>query len=324
MKVHPVVARFAARRPMVGVIAGLAMLGLVWGGVAVADPNQDNLAQITELSRQVEELSQTIVNAQPDLDNKMKLLGAADQQHSADLALLEETRAALAGYQQVVDEYAVAVYMGGRTDSLSAVLTATSPSNLIDSLATARVIGAELNEQLKGLRGANLEAQNVEAASAKSALEAKAAVDAAVAVRSNLQAKRDELRDRMAELNRSYALLPPDQQAGVTLPTDAALAALGPSGPIPTVGTGGLVPSARILLDYIQLTYPGVQSIGGVRGDALPDHPSGRALDIMIGSNMGLGDAINADLQQQAGRFGISYTMWRVAAHFDHVHVTVN
>ena len=93
---------------------------------------------------------------------------------------------------------------------------------------------------------------------------------------------------------------------------------------VPLVGTGGLVPNARNLMQYIVATYPGVQSIGGVRADSRPDHPSGRAIDIMIGSDMALGDAINADIQSQAGRFGVEYTMWRVADHFNHVHVTVS
>ena len=101
-------------------------------------------------------------------------------------------------------------------------------------------------------------------------------------------------------------------------------AALGPGAAIPTVGMNGLVPNARALAAYIIATYPGVQSIGGVRADPLPDHPSGHAIDIMIGSDMGLGDAINADVQSQAGRFGVAYTMWRVANHFNHVHVTVS
>lgn len=92
----------------------------------------------------------------------------------------------------------------------------------------------------------------------------------------------------------------------------------------PLVGTNGLVPNARNLMHYIIETYPGVQSIGGVRADARPDHPSGRALDIMIGSDMALGDAINADIQSQSGRFGVQYTMWRVANHYNHVHVTVS
>lgn len=92
---------------------------------------------------------------------------------------------------------------------------------------------------------------------------------------------------------------------------------------VPTVGMSGLCPNAWNLVQYIEDTYPGVQSIGGVRADSRPDHPSGHALDIMIGSDMGLGDAINADIQSQAGRFGVEYTMWREADHFNHVHVTV-
>lgn len=101
-------------------------------------------------------------------------------------------------------------------------------------------------------------------------------------------------------------------------------AALATGGSVPTVGMGGLVPNARLLAAYISATYPGVQAIGGVRADPLPDHPSGHAIDIMIGSDMGLGDAINADVQGQAGRFGVVYTLWRVANHYNHVHVTVS
>lgn len=100
--------------------------------------------------------------------------------------------------------------------------------------------------------------------------------------------------------------------------------ALGPGGPVPTVGMAGLVPNARALVAYIANTYPSVQAIGGVRADPIPDHPSGRAIDIMIGSDMGLGDAINADVQRQAGRFGVVYSLWRVPNHFNHVHVTVS
>ena len=92
---------------------------------------------------------------------------------------------------------------------------------------------------------------------------------------------------------------------------------------VPLVEMNGLCPNAQALMQYITATYPGVQSIGGVRPDSRPDHPSGHAIDIMIGSNTGLGDAINADVQGQSGRFGVQYTMWRVAGHFDHVHVTV-
>ena len=103
----------------------------------------------------------------------------------------------------------------------------------------------------------------------------------------------------------------------------AALALAPNANAVPIVGGNGLTPNAWAIAQYIQNAYPNVQSIGGVRQDALPDHPSGRAVDIMIGGNMGLGDTIAADLRNQAGRFNISYCLWRVANHFNHVHCSV-
>lgn len=91
---------------------------------------------------------------------------------------------------------------------------------------------------------------------------------------------------------------------------------------VPLVGGGGLCPNASNLAHYVIATYPGVQSIGGVRADRLPDHPSGHAIDIMV-NDMALGDTIAADIRAQSGRFGVSYVLWRVSDHFNHIHVTV-
>ena len=92
---------------------------------------------------------------------------------------------------------------------------------------------------------------------------------------------------------------------------------------VPLVGGGGLCPNASALANYVMNNYPGVQSIGGVRADALPDHPSGRALDIMVGGNTALGNAIRNDIASKSGTFAVKYIMWQVPAHYDHVHVTV-
>jgi len=108
--------------------------------------------------------------------------------------------------------------------------------------------------------------------------------------------------------------------AGVTALT---LVLAPPAQAVPLIGGAGLVPNAANLADYIRSAYPGVQSIGGVRADRLPDHPSGHAIDIMVGGNASLGNAIRADIQSQAGRFGIRYMLWQVASHYDHIHVTV-
>ena len=117
---------------------------------------------------------------------------------------------------------------------------------------------------------------------------------------------------------------PAAQQAGLTPPSAAVTqTALGPIAPIPTVGMARIVPNARILADYIAWPPTPVCSRSGRARGRAPDHPSGHALDIMIGSDMGLGDAIHADLESQSARFNIKYTMWRVPSHFNHVHVTV-
>lgn len=58
-------------------------------------------------------------------------------------------------------------------------------------------------------------------------------------------------------------------------------------------------------------TYPGVQSIGGVFRCAARSPERVHAIDIMIGSDMGLGDAINADVLAHSAEFGVSYSMWR-------------
>ena len=303
----------AVYKPVVGAIVGLTALSVVWGGVAYADPAQDNVASFNELSRQAERLLESTQGAQLDLDKKLQLQREADDKHAGDLAAFDAAKAQLAIRQAAVDKLAAADYMGGGAGGFSVILTATSPQRFIDKLAIERVMVTTMSEQLQSFREVEQEAQTIEAASATSAADARAAADAASAVRADLERQQSELQTRVAVVKASYAALSPAMQA-----------VLGPGAAIPTVGMRGLVPNARALTAYIIATYPGVQSIGGVRSDPLPDHPSGHAIDIMIGSNMALGDAINVDVLSQTGRFGVVYTMWRVANHFNHIHVTVS
>ena len=93
---------------------------------------------------------------------------------------------------------------------------------------------------------------------------------------------------------------------------------------VPEVGMSGVVPNARALASYIEANYPGVQSIGGVRPcDAVGEHCRGVAIDVMVGANTALGNQIAADLRSNPGRFGIRYTLWQVANHYDHLHISV-
>ena len=314
MKFHsPIVARSRVYNPLLGAVVALTVLSTVWGGAAHADPAQDGVSKLKDLSRQAEQMIETVQAAQLDLEHKEQVQSQADTKHADDLAALGAATVQLDAQQRVVDKLAASVYMGGRADGLSAIMTAASPAGFIDRLSVQRVMFNTTSEQMQGLRQAQQQAQALEAASAKSAADAKAAADAAAALRADLQKKQSQLQTQVAEVKLQYGMLSPAQQA-----------LLGPGAAIPTVGMSGLVPNARALAAYIISAYPGVQSIGGVRADPLPDHPSGHAIDIMIGSDMGLGDAINADIQSQGGRFGVVYTMWRVANHFNHVHITVH
>ena len=89
----------------------------------------------------------------------------------------------------------------------------------------------------------------------------------------------------------------------------------------------------------ISLKFPEVQVIGGYRPyDPYPDHPSGRALDVMVG-NLALGDAIKDYLFANNSVFQMQYALWKQAQwntaangspmgdrgnptqnHYDHVH----
>ena len=313
MKFRSPLSAKSVTSPVVAAVVGAVVVSAAWGGAAHADPGQDGVAKLNDLTKQAEQMIQTVQSAQLDLDRKLQLQSDADKRHADDLAALEAAKSQVAPRQEAVDKLAAAFYMGGRADGASALLTAASPQSFIDRLVIQRVMSTQLSEQLRSFRQSAQEAQAIEVASAKSAADAAAAAESAAAVRADLQKKESALQSQVAQVKLQYGILSPAQQA-----------LLGPGAAIPTVGMGGLVPDARALAAYIISTYPGVQSIGGVRADPIPDHPSGHAIDIMIGSDMALGDAINADVQSQAGRFNVRYTMWRVPSHFNHVHVTVD
>lgn len=87
--------------------------------------------------------------------------------------------------------------------------------------------------------------------------------------------------------------------------------------------------------------FPEITTMDGVRPDAKPWHPSGRAVDIMIpnpGSSEGiaLGDAIRDFALANAERFALQDVIWRGTyytpegprgsgyGHYDHVHITTH
>ena len=62
----------------------------------------------------------------------------------------------------------------------------------------------------------------------------------------------------------------------------------------PTPGEGGLQPIAILAKRLIHRIWPSITTIGGYRQDAYPEHPSGRALDVMVGVGNPIGDEVTS------------------------------
>jgi cell wall-associated NlpC family hydrolase len=199
-------------------MAGLIVFSSVLASGVHADPATDALAKLNELSRQAEQTTEAMHSAQLDLSNKLKAQAAADQTHASDLANVDSSKATLATFQASVDKFAAAMYMGGRTDGLNAILTAESPQGLIDKLAVQRVMATEMSAQMSDYRKASADAAAAEAASAKSADDAKTAAEQAAAVRADLQSKQSKLQLQIAVVKSQYMALTPGQRVALAAP----------------------------------------------------------------------------------------------------------
>ncbi|MQA13434.1 MAG: hypothetical protein GEV09_04445 [Pseudonocardiaceae bacterium] len=67
----------------------------------------------------------------------------------------------------------------------------------------------------------------------------------------------------------------------------------------------------------------GVDDVGGVASrpsNPDSDHPRGYALDFMVDSSTG--DAVAAYAEENSEELGVSYILWQVEDHYDHVHIS--
>ncbi|MGE0214385.1 peptidoglycan hydrolase RipC [Mycolicibacterium sp.] len=232
-----------SRRPLITalsiVAAFLCFVGAMLAGQVQADPADDALAKLNELSRQAEQTTEAMHSAQLDLDNKLAVQHAAEAKHADDVAALEAARAQLADFQNKVDNLAAAQYMGGRASGFNAMLTASSPQGLIDQLSVQRVMAHEMQAQMAGFRELGRTAQLAEQASAASAAEAKTAAEQAAAVRADLQSKQSQLQIQIAIVKAQYEALTPAQRE--------VLAAVPPPPPLPAVDVPPPGPDPAIL-----------------------------------------------------------------------------
>ncbi len=246
---------------------------MVFGGVLAgsvqADPADDALAKLNELSRQAEETTEAMHSAQLDLKDKVAAQQAADAQHAADMAAADSAKGQLATFQSSVDRVAAAQYMGGRTAGLDAMLTASSPQGLIDQLAVQRVMATEMSVQMHNFQTTSVQAANAEAASAKSAADAKTAAEQAAAVRADLQSKQSKLQVQIAVVKSQYTALTPAQREALAAIPPAPAPAPAPEAVPP--GDGG---------PEVLAAAPG-GAIGPPEGAVLPE-PGGPGAEGMV------------------------------------------
>ncbi|HEY7051997.1 MAG TPA: peptidoglycan hydrolase RipC [Mycobacterium sp.] len=206
------------RRPLIAAVAAISICGSVVVASVHADPAQDALAKLHELSRQAEQTTEQMHTAQIDLDKKLAVQKAADQKHDADVAAAADAKAQLASYQSAVDKLAAAMYMGGRTDGLSAIMTADSPQQLIDQMTAQEAVANEMAAQMASYRKLSQKAAVAEAASAKSAADARSAAEQSAKVRADVQAKQSRLQTQIAIVKSEYLALTPVQRAALAGP----------------------------------------------------------------------------------------------------------
>ncbi|EJZ09538.1 peptidoglycan hydrolase RipC [Mycolicibacterium fortuitum] len=213
------------KRPIAGAIASLTLISGLMAASSQADPADDAMAKLNELSRQAEQTTEAMHSAQLDLNNKVAAQESAERKHAEDVATVDEVKSQLATFQTSVNKVAAAQYMGGRTSGVDAILTASSPQQLIEQLAVQRVMATEMSAQMKNFRSAGEKAVRAEQESAKSAADAKTAAEQAAAVRADLQSKQSQLQVQIAIVKSQYQALTPAQRE--------AMNALPPTPPVP-------------------------------------------------------------------------------------------
>lgn len=309
-----------------------------------ADPADDALSKLNELSQQALQTRKAVTAAQKDADAKLAEQAGAVDRHRADLAALEVANTQLRPLQTAADRIAAMNYMSGRDGQMAAVLSATSPQQLIDQLSLQRTVGATIADQMKAFQAARERAATAAQASQRSAADATAAAESAAAVRKELQAKLSELLRQIAAAEAQYAALTPQQRAiidnappppSAPAPVDPAIAA--PPGvppgdvapppaaavpespealPVGVASEAGLQPNTVLAARAVSRQFPQIADIDGVRPDSKPWHPNGLAIDIMIPNpespeGIALGDQILAFAMSNAGRFGLQDVIWR-------------
>ncbi|WP_305095275.1 NlpC/P60 family protein [Prescottella sp. R16] len=205
-------------------MVSLALVGLP-GSTAAADPVVDNptaaLERLADLSRESEQTTEALHNAQIDLESKQTAARDAEARLAADRDALDAARARLEEFRPTVNKLVAASYQGARTNRLFAVMTSDSPQQLLDQMSALDAISTDTSRAVAQFRQAASDARAAADASQVSADEARAASDQAKLVSDELQHEQSELQKQIDAVTAAFDRLTGAERAqlaGSTFP----------------------------------------------------------------------------------------------------------
>ncbi|WP_258195112.1 NlpC/P60 family protein [Rhodococcus sp. OK519] len=188
-------------------VLSLALVGLP-AGPAGADPVLSNpteaLDRLASLSRESEQTTEALHNAQIDLEGKQSVQRDADARLAGDRDALAAAESRIDQFRPTVSKLAAASYQGARTNRLYALMVSDSPQQLLDQMAALDAISNETTKALAGFKQASTDAAAAAEASRVSADEARTATDQAKLVSDDLQNKQSELQKQIESVTQAF------------------------------------------------------------------------------------------------------------------------
>lgn len=230
------------KRGLRGALAtGLVAAGLITlpSTQALADPPPpanatDAQQQLAGLGRQAEVLTEQMHNAQMSLDAANAEKVTAQGQLATAQAALAAAKAQQDQYQGTVDTLAAASYQGARLNRLSALMTSTSPQDLLDQMSGLELLASDTSAKLAVYQAASAAAAKAQAAAQSATDAAQAAADQATSVQASIQTQQASLQTQTTAVQAVYARMSGAERAsyaGTTVPA-------GYTPPAPGSGSG--------------------------------------------------------------------------------------
>lgn len=188
-------------------VLSLTLVGLP-AGSAGADPLVSNpteaLERLADLSRESEQTTEALHNAQIDLDGKQAAQRDAEARLAGDRDLLAAAESRIDQFRPTVGKLAAASYQGARTNRLFALMVSDSPQQLLDQMSALDAISNETSKAVSEFKQATADATAAAEASQASADAARAATEQAKQVSDELQNKQSELQKQIDSVTKAF------------------------------------------------------------------------------------------------------------------------